>query len=323
MKHLTKIKKFENINGVEQGMFLHFNDMKKPILLFLHGGPGNPEYLFFEQFETGIEQQFNVCFWEQRGAGLSYHKNLPAETINFEQLIEDTLAVTKYLKNHFQQEKIYLMGHSWGTYLGIEVARRFPEHFHAYIGVSQVANTAKSEVEAYHFIVDTAKQNGETKVVRKMALYAPDQETFLSMNYFQLRSKYLNLYGGGIMHQKFKMSTILFRMLGARFYTLKEKINMIKSIKASEELLQTLIKADLTDKGYQLEVPVYLLQGKYDKQTSYLQAKKLFEQLEAPAKQFYTFEQAAHSPMFEESPLFQQILSDIVVAQNEAETKGV
>lgn len=313
---MTKIKKFENINGAEQGMFLHFTDMRKPVLLFLHGGPGSPEYLFFDHFDTGIEEHFNVCFWEQRGAGLSYNKNLPAETVNFEQLIKDTIAVTAYLKNHFQQEKIYLMGHSWGTYLGIEAARRFPEHFYAYIGVSQVANTRASEEEAHAFILEAAKQNGDTKVVQEMALYAPDKATFLSMDYFKLRSKYLNLYGGGMIHQKFKMSTILLKVLSASFYTVKEKINMRKSMTLSLPLIDDLIKAELTDKDYTLEIPVYLLQGKYDQQTSYLQAKKLFDQIDAPVKQFYSFEQSAHSPMFEEIPLFQQILADIVEAKN-------
>ena len=88
-------KIFIEINGVKQGMFIQREDDAKPVLLFLHGGPGMPEFFLTRRYPTGLEEYFTVCWWEQRGSGLSYRAGLPPETMTVEQLIADTLAVTK------------------------------------------------------------------------------------------------------------------------------------------------------------------------------------------------------------------------------------
>ena len=103
-----------NINGVPQGMFIRGRNKANPVLLFLHGGPAMPEYTFARKYPTGLEDNFTVCYWEQRGAGLSYSSSIPPETMTIEQLISDTLAVTNYLRKRFAQDKIYLMAHSGG-----------------------------------------------------------------------------------------------------------------------------------------------------------------------------------------------------------------
>jgi pimeloyl-ACP methyl ester carboxylesterase len=120
-------KIYVNINGVKQGMFIEGKNKNNPVILFLHGGPGMPEYFLAEKYRTGLEDNFTVCYWEQRGSGLSYSKNMFSNSETTEQLIADTLTVTNYLRNRFGQQKIYLMGHSWGTYLGIQVAARAPQ----------------------------------------------------------------------------------------------------------------------------------------------------------------------------------------------------
>ncbi|WP_291300523.1 hypothetical protein [Desulfosporosinus sp. BICA1-9] len=114
-----------NINGVEQGMFIKGKDKTKPVLLFLHGGPGMPEYAVSRRYPLVLENYFTVCWWEQRGAGLSYSSDILPETMTFEQLISDTLEVTNYLRKHFGKEKIYLMGHSGGLLLA---SKRRHEH---------------------------------------------------------------------------------------------------------------------------------------------------------------------------------------------------
>ena len=104
-----------DINGVPQGMFIKSRDVNHPVLLFLHGGPGMPEYFLTQKYPTGLEEDFTVVWWDRRGAGLSYRPHNPRETMTVEQSIADTLSVTNYLKCRFGQEKIYLLAHSGGV----------------------------------------------------------------------------------------------------------------------------------------------------------------------------------------------------------------
>ena len=118
-------KAFVDINGVRQGMFIQSKDATHPVLLCLHGGM--PEYFLTERYPTGLENDFTVVWWEQRGAGLSYSPGIPPETMTLEQFIADTLSVTNYLRDRFSKEKIYLMAHSGGTFIGLQAAARAPE----------------------------------------------------------------------------------------------------------------------------------------------------------------------------------------------------
>lgn len=121
-KEFPRCKSHVNINEVEQGMVIKGKDKTKPVLLFLHGGPAMHEYAISQRYPTVLENYFTACCWEQRGSGLSYNTDISPETMTVEQLISDALEVTNYLRKRFGQEKIYLMGHSWGTFLGIQAA---------------------------------------------------------------------------------------------------------------------------------------------------------------------------------------------------------
>ena len=151
-------KVFVNINGVEQGMFIKSKDATHPVLLYLHGGM--PDYFLTQKYPTGLEDYFTVVWWEQRGSGISYSANIPPETMTLEQMISDTLEVTNYLRHRFGQEKIYLMGHSGGTFIGIQAAARAPELYYAYIGVAQMSYQLKSEKLAYEYMLQQFKENG-------------------------------------------------------------------------------------------------------------------------------------------------------------------
>ena len=136
-------KIFINIGGVDQGMFIKSKNKENPVLLYLHGGI--PDYFLTRKYPTGLEDCFTVVWWDQRGFGLSYSANIPADTKNLDQMISDTKEVTNYLCTRFGKEKIYLMGRSGGSYIGIQAAARFPELYHAYIGVGQMSDQFKSE----------------------------------------------------------------------------------------------------------------------------------------------------------------------------------
>lgn len=117
-------KVYAHINGMQQGMFIKSKNKSNPVLLFVHGGPGMPACWLNQDHPANLEDHFTVVWWEQRGAGLSFEPGIDPETMATEQFVADTLAVNRYLQARFNQEKIYLMGHSWGSYIGIQAAAR-------------------------------------------------------------------------------------------------------------------------------------------------------------------------------------------------------
>jgi pimeloyl-ACP methyl ester carboxylesterase len=307
------------INGVKQGMFIKSKDINNPVLLFVHGGPGMPEYWLTQRYPTGLEDHFTVVWWEQRGAGLSYGSNIPAETMTAEQFISDTLEVTNYLRKRFGKEKIYLMGHSWGSYIGIQAAARNPELYHAYIGVGQISHQIQSEQLAYEYALEQYKNNGNLDMVRRLEAAPPTMTVPLPAAYDVLRDEYMHGIGiGTTRDMKSVITGIFLPSWQFREYTLGEKINLWRgkfySRSRDFDLWDKMQATDLTQQVTELKIPVYFFEGKYDYTCAYPLAKGYFEKLKAPVKGFYTFEQSAHSPFFEEPEKMQKILQADVLA---------
>jgi pimeloyl-ACP methyl ester carboxylesterase len=308
-----------NINGVEQGMFIKGKDVNNPVLLFIHGGPGMPEYWLTQRYPTGLEEDFTVVWWEQRGAAMSYHADIPPETMTAEQFIADTLEVTNYLRNRFGQDKIYLMAHSWGSYIGIQAAAREPGLYHAYIGLGQVSYQIQSEQLSYQYALAYYKENGNMEMVRKLEAAPPTLTVPLPAAYDALRDPYMHGAGVGTTRDmKSVVTGIFLPSWQFREYTLSEKINLWRgkffSRSRSFNLWDKMQITDLTQQVTRLEIPVYLLHGVYDYTCAYPLAKQYFEKLQAPVKGFYTFEESAHSPMFEEPEKVQQIMREDVLS---------
>ncbi|PKM87009.1 alpha/beta hydrolase [Candidatus Falkowbacteria bacterium HGW-Falkowbacteria-2] len=307
-----------DINGVKQGMFIKSKDTNNPVLLFVHGGPGMPEYWLTQTYPTGLEDRFTVVWWEQRGAGLSYSSDIPAETMNEEQFVLDTLSVTNYLRNRFNKEKIYLMAHSWGSYIGIQAAVRAPELYYAYVGMGQVSNQIKSEQLAYEYALDFFKKNGNTGMVRKLEAAPPTITAPLPSAYNSLRDEYMHKAGIGTTHgMKSVITGIFLPSWRFREYTLSEKFNLwrgkIISRSVSLGLWDKMQSTDLTQLVTKLDIPVYFFEGEHDYTCAYPLAKKYFNKLSAPVKGFYTFENSAHSPIFEEPEKALRILQEDVL----------
>jgi pimeloyl-ACP methyl ester carboxylesterase len=303
---------------MEQGMFIRSKDISNPVLLFLHGGPGMPEYFLEDKYPSGLDQYFTVCWWEQRGAGLSY-PNPQDKVITTEQLIEDSIAVTNYLRGRFQQDQIYLMGHSWGTFLGIQTVKQKPELYRAYIGVSQISQQLESEKLAYAYMLEQYSLAGNTGMVNKLKEYTANEADHAMQAYLSssLRDKAMHELGVGTMrNMNSVVKGIFWPVMRCKAYTLEEKIKIWRgkaSLKNSSELYNQLYATDLSAEITQLDVPVYFFSGKYDYTVSFQLTKEFYSRLQAKRKGFYTFEQSAHSPLFEERERFLDIMKDDVL----------
>lgn len=302
------------LGGQEQYLIIRGKDTTKPIMLFLHGGPGSPE-IFLMKNNQAIENDFVMVYWEQLGAGKSYSGHIPDESINLKQFISDTKELSEYLRKRFGQDKIYIMGHSWGSFLGILTAYQYPELYHAYFGVGQVCHQYKGEQISFDWIKKQAKEQNNEKAYKAISeINFPDSladaETWV--DYLIRERNYVNQFRGGISREITGTWPVVKMIFNTKEYTFNEKINYMNgSLNSLKLLWPQVINHNLFNDIDSMEVPVYILQGKYDYQTPYSIAKDFYIQLKAPQKGFFTFENAAHSPMIEEVEKFNSIVREM------------
>ena len=137
------------IGGIGQWIMANGKHADLPVLLWVHGGPGSGQMPVARYYNSNLEEEFIVVHWDQRGAGKSNSKDFDESTMTVNQFLEDTHAITQYLKKRFEKEKIFLLGHSWGTQIGMVTVSKYPEDYIAYIGVGQLANHYGSHVIAH------------------------------------------------------------------------------------------------------------------------------------------------------------------------------
>jgi pimeloyl-ACP methyl ester carboxylesterase len=176
---------------------------------------------------VGLEDLFTVVWWDQRGAGLSYRSDIPASTMTVEQFIADTLTVTDYLRERFDQDKIYLLGHSWGSFIGIQVAARAPERYRAYIGMAQMAHQLRSEMLAHAYMLAAYKDQGDMGMVRVLEKAPVTMIDGTPQAYLALRDKAMHRLGIGTTHDMGSVITGIF-LPSWRFpeYTVGEKFHL-------------------------------------------------------------------------------------------------
>lgn len=304
-------KGWVEIGDIRQGYFIRGENKSNPVILFLHGGPGSPELPMIKH--TGLEKYYTICYWDQRGAGMTYSDDTDPVTMTTCQLVEDTRQITDSLRQWFDVDKIYLMGHSWGSYLGIKTIEKYPNLYHAYIGIGQVCHQLKSEQLAYDYIVTEAQKAGDPKTVKIFAEYDKYATDFPTNSYLlKVRTNAMNQYGIGIKHKDVSMLEIAADMLYYQGYTLHDKLNYLKGTLFSlNHLFHRIIEDNLFESSTHFEIPIHIIQGKHDYQVSYQLAKEYLDSIDAPVKKFYTFEESAHSPNLEEPEKFVEVIRSI------------
>ena len=323
LKDSISEKIFVNINNSKQGMFIKGKNIHNPIILFLHGGM--PEYFLTKKFPLDIEDKFTIVWWDQRGAGLSNNSKKGNDKITLELLIDDTVSVTKYLLIRFNKEKIFLLGHSGGSFLGIHVVNKNPELYLAYIGISQMSFQIKSEVIALEYMISEYEKIKDDKMLNKLRNVIIQEDKELPKDYVQIRDVAMHKIGIGTTHNmKNIINDIFLESLLFSEYTITEKIAFWagKSKSGISVLWNEMIKKDLSVEIKKFKIPIYFLHGIYDYTCSYELSKRYFNVIDAPIKGFYTFENSAHSPHFEEPFKLKEILlNDILNCHNNMSDK--
>ncbi len=171
----VKEEKFVRIGGIDQWITIKGDDRSNPVLLFLHGGPGDAWSPFADAMFAGWEKNFTLVQWDQRGAGRTYAKSGPSvePTMTVERMVQDGIEVAEFLAQNLNKKKIIIMGCSWGSMLGIYMAHSRPDLFYAYLGCAQLVNTRKEDSASYARVLELARAAGDQSAVSALTAIGP------------------------------------------------------------------------------------------------------------------------------------------------------
>lgn len=298
------------LNGRKQWISLRGWDKSKPVLLFLAGGPGGTQMAAVRYELAALEQHFVVVNWDQPGAGKSYYAD-KTEHINVDTYIQDGYALTEYLKERFSQEKIYLIGESWGSALGIFLIDQYPDSYHAFIGTGQMISFCETEEMDYAKALEIATLKKDFAIVKKLAAngvppYYGKDVTWKSAVYLNYLSA--NMAGNPEIHNA-GYNTL--RDIASSEYGILDKINYVRGIvNTFNHVYQQLYDIDLRRDYAKLNVPVYFFLGRHDINAPAVLVEEYLEILDAPQKEILWFEHSGHSPWINERKKFvEEVLS--------------
>ena len=299
------------LGGVEQTVTLRGVDTSNPVLLFLHGGPGVPSspWVSWNNFQAELEANFVVVHWDQRGAGKSFSEDLTPEDMRLEHFVSDTLALTDILRERFEQDKIFLWGHSWGSGLGFETLRVNAEPYYAYIASAVRPDWNSTQTMGYEWVLEQARQANDNEAIQALESIQPFDPT--DPDHVGMRGQFLSQYLVGDFHTE-----------GLEEAWLNYVLSDMSPEYPSAYIDQTLAGIDFSLQTIGLEVitsgydhfrdfpvstiPVFFLHGRYDYECPGELAEAYYNSLEAPTKSFSWFENSAHDIYYDEPDKFNQ-----------------
>jgi pimeloyl-ACP methyl ester carboxylesterase len=299
------------LGGVEQTVTIRGADTTKPVLLFLHGGPGMPSspWATWNNVHADLERNFVLVHWDQRGAGKSFSEALTPEDMHLENFVSDTLELTNILRERFDQDKILLWGHSWGSGLGFETLRVNSELYHAFIASAVRPDWNSTQEMGYEKVLEIAHQANDTEAIQSLESIQPFDPT--NPDHVAIRGQFLSQYLVGDFHTE-----------GLEEAWLDYVISDMSPEYSSAYIDQTLAGRDFSRQTIGLEVitsgydhttdfpvstiPVYFIHGRYDYECPGELAEEYYNSLEAPIKSFTWFENSAHDVYYDEPDEFNQ-----------------
>ncbi len=293
-----------DLNGRKQWISLRGRGKSAPVLLFLAGGPGGTQMAAVRHELTKLENYFVVVNWDQPGSGKSYYAE-KIQNITTDTYIKDGYTLTEYLKKRFLKDKIYLIGESWGSALGIFLVDFFPESYHALIGTGQMIDFAETERMDYARAMEIAKDKGDTSLIRRLT--ANGEPPYYGKNVTLKSAVYLNYLTSYMARNPdiHNPGYNTFRDISSSEYGLLDKINFFRGvINTYNHVYQQLYDIDMRIGYTKIDVPVYFFLGRYDVNAPTVLVEEYERILEAPDKRIVWFEHSGHSPWINERDKF-------------------
>lgn len=303
-------EEYLNILGAEHYLLHYHSKPEDPVLLFIHGGPGQTESFIAYIVEEYAERNYNIVYYDQRGAGKTYLKS-KKEKPDTETLKKDLLEIVLYLKKRYQKEKIGILGHSWGSVLGSMFALEYPEHTLCYIGCGQLINMLQNErvgLEKLKEAIEKAENKKDQKKLEKIGEYPPSH---FDMKEYRKMGIVRNLQGKYDLAVSFDKDMIK-KIMKSPIMGIKDILPFITGGVVNRKVMAELMSFDLREKGIHYEVPVFYVLGERDWQTPVEIGKAYFKEIEAPFKKLYLIKEAGHITMLDNLPAYRRAVCEIV-----------
>lgn len=323
--HIADINEKILLGGFPQRIHIRYADEHKPVLLFLHGGPGvcNRHTVFADH--SDLLDTFIVATWDQRGSGGSY-KGVDVSTLTVDRLVEDANELVLWLCSRFRKDKIFVIGGSWGSELGTYLCSRHPEHIAAFVGFGQVVDGAKNEQLSWEFCMEEAEKAGDEKSIRKLKKCGPPvMGVYKGGNYdgMMMQREVMMKYGGYSPSEKKRgyFSSAVKPMLTAGEYSVSDIWGLVKGHRVVLEAMwpecgQTCFPETCTE----FKLPFYIFDGRLDQNTPSALVEDWYAMIKAPEKDLVWFENSGHNPMNDEGEKFKRLLREKLLAVKERET---
>lgn len=306
------------IGGHDLTMMIRGRSTDNPVLLYMAGIPGGTDLGAIRQ-DVGLEHDFVVVAWDRRGEGKSYSAIDPTDTLTLEQHVADTIEVTNYLRDRFDEEKIYLVGQSGGSTIGALAAQQQPELYHAFVGVGQMVSQHETDRMFWEDalawadetenvdLADTLRRNGPPPYENLM-LYDPFIATEHDWNYYP----------------EFDANTEMPAILFVPEYNWMDRINAFRGfLDTGATLYPQLQDVDFRQDVRVLEVPLYMIQGEHEARGRAVPAEEWFEMLDAPTKEMFVFEGSGHRPNFDRPGDFAEVMRHVLEQSSSASSAQV
>ena len=273
-----------------------------PVLLFIHGGPGWPQTPMLRHLNAGLGKSFIVATWDQRGSGLSFLRDSSAPNMTLAQIVTDAHELTRILQKKFGQKKIWLAGFSWGSIVGMELARKYPDDYAAYVSISQVVHIAAGMAATYDWLRKEASDRKDMATVSALnKLKGANLSTF--MKQYELIAPY-----NGAVFDTSTQAAVIAAMNADPDY---KAYDWNKGFQYSS----TALAVDMFSANYRnldsLSIPVIFLSGRHDWNVPQTLTEKLFRKIRAPYKEQVWFEKSGHGPLEEEPARFNEVMASL------------
>jgi len=298
------------IGGIDQWIEVRGQNVNNPILLFIHGGPGVAFIAMGSTFQDSWEKYFTVVEWDQRGAGKTYESNdkeLQRRTMTLAQMEQDTLEVANYLRTRFKREKIFVVGHSWGSMLGLWLAHEHPEMIYAFVGTGQAVSMQQNEEAGYRIVLEAARRRNKEQAIKELEGVAPYPPAVPDMNKTTIvRNWESALLGPPASQTSFtNVKRILRTVISAPEYSIADDIGFVRGSTFSLQVMMPQMMAfDLTKLGGDFREPLFFFEGRMDPYCPGSVIADYIQTIDAPDKEIVWFENSSHFPFYEERQKF-------------------
>lgn len=299
------------LGGVLQSFTIRGRDKRAPILIWLHGGPGQDETGLWRRYNHVLEDHFVVVYWTQRGTGRSYSRDIPRSSMTIAQFVSDLHELVGYIQTRLGKQRVVLAGHSWGTSFGVAYAQAHPKAVAAFVGVSQVVNADAGERLSYRFTIEEAKRRGNAEALRALSALG---EPPYPMTSIVTQRNWLDKFGGGAFHKPTSLINLMWQSFGASEMTWLDGLHFQTGVDFSQNALSAdNARVDWWSRARQFDMPVFIATGVFDRNTDAGLQRAYYDRIEAPVKMHRWFRKSAHSPLFEEADAFNQFMIQAVL----------